>query len=77
MYIDPHDFNHPSHPGQPALIPNDLKATRAGCLPKGTLRLSTGFTKYMVSRSIEREFARFREMMKLIDNIFEATIMFR
>lgn len=76
-YIDTHDFNHPSHSGQPALIPNDLKVTRAGWLPKGTLRLSTVFPKSMVSRSIECKFARFREVMKLIDNTFEAIIAFR
>ena len=76
-YIDPHGFNHLSHSGQPALIPNDLKVTRPGCFPKGTQCLSTVFPEYMAHRSIEREFARFREVMKLTDNIFEATIMFR
>ena len=43
------------------LFLNDLKVTRAEYLPKGTLRLSTVFPKYMIRRSIECEFARFRE----------------
>ena len=42
-------------------------------LANGTLHLSTGFLKHMLSKSIEREVARFRESesMKLIDNIFQ------